>query len=98
MTVAYNGEQAISEIEKSLKKNSSHFDYIFMDINMPIMDGNQACTEIRKRIKIGEFYQVKILAVTAYDNAENIKHIMISGFDAYLPKPINKEMVLEVMK
>ena len=38
ITITNNGQEALDEVNKLFKKNE-HYDVIFMDINMPIMDG-----------------------------------------------------------
>ena len=57
---------------------------ILMDIKMPVMDGYEATTEIRKSSQT-----VPIIAVTAYAFAEDEARVLRSGFDAYVSKPIN---------
>lgn len=57
---------------------------ILMDINMPVMDGYEATKEIRKYSA-----KVPIIAVTAFAYASDEQRVMESGFDGYMPKPIN---------
>lgn len=57
---------------------------ILMDINMPVMDGYEATREIRKYSA-----KVPIIAVTAFAYASDEQKVMESGFDGYMPKPIN---------
>lgn len=51
---------------------------------MPVMDGYEAAKEIRKYSA-----KVPIIAVTAYAYASDEQKVMDSGFDGYMPKPIN---------
>ena len=55
-----------------------------MDINMPVMDGYEATAEIRKQSA-----DVPIIAVTAFAFASDEQKVLSSGFDGYMPKPIN---------
>ena len=70
---------------------------VLMDINMPVMDGYEATQEIRK-------YSAKtpIIAVTAFAYASDEQKVMESGFDGYMPKPINakqlKAQLIDIMQ
>ncbi len=84
-TFVKNGREAVD----IFKRKNRYFDLILLDINMPEMDGLDACTEIKK---IKEEYlidNIPIIAQTAYaikgDKVKFIKH----GFDGYLSKPID---------
>ena len=55
-----------------------------MDINMPVLDGYEATKEIRKYSA-----KVPIIAITAFAYASDEQRVMESGFDGYMPKPIN---------
>ncbi|WP_294480348.1 ATP-binding protein [uncultured Bacteroides sp.] len=61
---------------------------ILMDINMPVMDGYEATQEIRKYSA-----KVPIIAITAFAYASDEQRVMESGFDGYMPKPINARML-----
>lgn len=66
---------------------------ILMDINMPVMDGYEATQEIRKYSA-----KVPIIAVTAFAYTSDEQRVMASGFDGYMPKPINARMLQEQLK
>ena len=57
---------------------------VLMDINMPVLDGYEATKEIRKYSA-----KVPIIAITAFAYASDEQRVMESGFDGYMPKPIN---------
>ena len=61
---------------------------ILMDINMPVMDGYEATKEIRKYSA-----KVPIIAITAFAYASDEQRVMESGFDGYMPKPINARLL-----
>ena len=52
--IAFNGQQAVDKVKERTEQNM--FDIIFMDLNMPFMDGATATKEIRDYI----FYQITI--------------------------------------
>lgn len=75
---AWDGQEAVNMFREFNPQ------IILMDINMPGMDGYEATKEIRK-------YSVKvpIIAITAFAYASDEQRVMESGFDGYMPKPIN---------
>lgn len=75
MLEAENGEELLNEIEKNQP------DVIIMDLKMPVMDGMEATRQIRKK-----YEQIKILAVTMYDDDKFIIHLMENGANGYLLK------------
>ena len=84
---AVNGEGALEQI-------SSHgpFSLIFMDIQMPVMDGWQASRELRKLGVI-----VPIIAVTANATSENVEVYREAGLNDLLPKPVRKDALLKMI-
>jgi signal transduction histidine kinase/DNA-binding response OmpR family regulator len=87
---AINGQEAVDQFQKSDP------DLIFMDVQMPIMDGFEATLLIRNLGK-GKKY-VPIIALTAGAlNTEREKCLQV-GMDHFLTKPIDKEKLLEVME
>lgn len=75
--MATNGNEAIKLCEKH------DFDIIFMDICMPEMDGFEATKIIKQQKK------VKIIATTSKDLEDIRDEYEASGFDHYMPKPID---------
>jgi CheY-like chemotaxis protein len=84
ITHAFNGKKAL---ELSLK---DYFDIILMDIKMPIMDGLEATTEIRKINN-----KVPIIAQTAY--AYKREQCIEIGFTDYISKPFNEEQLFDIL-
>lgn len=90
-TVAFasNGSEAV---EAAL---SNEFDVIFMDIEMPGMDGFEATRRIRSARKNGS--ELPIFAMTAHDLAVEGNRIESIGFAGAILKPIRSERVAEVL-
>ena len=89
LTTADSGATAI-------KNSSEHeYDLILMDIQMPIMDGVQTTSHIRKlALNIG----TPIIAVTAHAFNEDKQHFLDSGFDDFLAKPIDLEDLIVLIE
>jgi len=85
--VASNGEEALNAWI------NNRYDLIFMDCQMPVMDGYEATEQIRLAEK--GLKQTKILAMTAYAmEGDRIKCIQ-AGMDDYLTKPLDFDAVIE---
>ncbi|MBV7316732.1 two-component sensor histidine kinase BarA [Shewanella sp. NIFS-20-20] len=70
------------------------FDLIFMDIQMPNIDGIKATKEIRSQSRN---QHTPIIAVTAHAIAEERERIIGSGMDAYLSKPIDEAALKQII-
>ncbi|MDQ7050506.1 MAG: response regulator [Enterobacterales bacterium] len=88
--VVASGREAI----KACKQR--RFDIIFMDIQMPEMDGIQATKRI-KRIN-DSYASVPIIALTAHAMKGEKERLLNSGMDDYLTKPINHHQLQETIQ
>ena len=86
--VAEDGEQAVRAVQ-SLK--NSPFDVIFMDIQMPVMNGWQVTHHIREWETSSARTRVPIIALSAHASAADREHALSSGMDGYLSKPLTPE-------
>ena len=88
LTMAANGAEAVEFVKNSLESESSkdQFDLIFMDIQMPIMDGITAVNIIRQNLK----FTKPIIALTAFADDSNIKECYNAGMNGFLSKPIKR--------
>jgi signal transduction histidine kinase/ligand-binding sensor domain-containing protein/ActR/RegA family two-component response regulator len=88
--VAENGEEAVAKVK------SRRYDLIFMDVQMPVMDGFQATQEIRS---LGEdSASIPIVAVTANAFQSEREKCFSSGMDDYLTKPVDKNRLKESLR
>ena len=83
---AWNGREAV-DMCRELNP-----DLVLMDVNMPILDGYKALSEIR-----AEGNEVPTVAITAYAYASDRRRILSSGFNDFLSKPLNPEALHEVI-
>ncbi|MFY0607733.1 MAG: PAS domain S-box protein [Cyclobacteriaceae bacterium] len=86
---ADSGFNAIKQVKKH------HFDMVFMDIQMPDMDGIAATKELKK-LKNGK--QVPVVAMTAYAMAEDQSNFLKEGMDDYIAKPIKANNLIDKVK
>ena len=83
--VVENGAEAVN----ILKDNENNIDIVFMDIQMPIMDGYEATKIIRNELKLN----IPIVAMTANAMAEDVKKAEDVGMNGHIGKPINKNEI-----
>ncbi|CDW74661.1 multi-sensor hybrid histidine kinase [Stylonychia lemnae] len=99
-----NGQEAIEKIlEKNNSNNKSkanHYNAIFLDIQMPIMDGISTIKEIRKLQVLGNISMDNTLvyALTASTKQEFTMMYGEQQFDGYVEKPIKLEYLKKILK
>jgi CheY-like chemotaxis protein/anti-sigma regulatory factor (Ser/Thr protein kinase) len=86
VTIVKNGLEAVEAVK------NQHFDLIFMDIQMPEMNGYDATKKIHR---LG--VKTPIIAMTASIDEENKKECLQAGCDDYVSKPIDKARLIKVI-
>ncbi|MFC5076522.1 Signal transduction histidine-protein kinase BarA [Vibrio thalassae] len=76
------------------KAQEQRFDMVFMDIQMPHMDGVTACKLIKETQQNS---QTPVVAVTAHAMTGERDRLLSEGMDDYLTKPIDETMLLQVL-
>ena len=93
-----HGRDAVTFFIRSLEDNNP-VDLILLDIQMPVMDGHEALTMIRRleEQRFGKI-RVKVVMVSSLSDYENIlKAQFEERADAYLTKPFETEALLEIL-
>jgi len=88
--VVINGQEAVDAVFADPKKYSG----VLMDIQMPVMDGFEACRMIRKRYTSDE---VPVIALTAHAQAEEIEKCRQAGMDHHIAKPIDAGKLIKIL-
>jgi CheY-like chemotaxis protein len=89
--LADNGRQALQ------KAGQQEFDLIFMDIQMPELDGLETTQAIRTTA-LERNRRVPIIALTAHAMKGDRERFMAAGMDGYLVKPVDINRLLEVLE
>ncbi|MBW2264751.1 MAG: response regulator [Deltaproteobacteria bacterium] len=87
--VANNGQEAVEKYTKAPEA----FDLIFMDVQMPQLDGIKATRVIREK----GFDTIPIVAMTANAMQGDREKCLHAGMDDYIPKPVKRELVFEML-
>lgn len=99
--VAYNGAEALEKIEKSSLSNK-YFSLVFLDCNMPILNGFETAKKIKYLINQKIIPYLPIVALTANVTTNDVTHCLECGMEYYLAKPVSKksfkEKILEAIK
>ncbi|KAF2627617.1 putative histidine kinase HHK5p [Macroventuria anomochaeta] len=92
VTVAKDGQEALDRVKESMEAGDP-YNLIFMDVQMPNMDGLDSTRLIRQ-----SGFLAPIVALTAYAEESNVKQCMESGMDFFLSKPIRRPALKHVLK
>jgi len=90
VTVVENGQQVVEVVDKAQKP----FDIVFLDVQMPVMDGISATRIIRLRMK----NPPPIVALTANTLEQDVLEYKKAGMAAVLGKPLNRKELRRVLR
>ena len=91
---ASHGQQCIEMLQNA---SDGYFDLILMDIQMPFMNGYEACKEIRN-MKDPQKANIPIIAMTANAFEEDKQMAMQSGMNDYVPKPMDMKILNPILQ
>ena len=91
VVTAENGEECLQALEQG------KFDLVLMDIQMPVMNGEETLRKIRVKEEKTSSH-LKVIALTAYALRGEKERFLGEGFDGYLSKPLEQQELIDEMK
>ena len=92
--VAENGQTAVDKINAS---QPDAYDLIFMDMQMPVMDGCTAAVQIRA-LPRDDVKEVPIIAMTANAFDDDRQKTKDAGMNGHLAKPVDPDQLRQVLE
>lgn len=89
--VARNGEEALQCLKKT------HYDLVFMDIQLPLLDGVSATKLFRNATDFASPPDTPIIALTAYAMPGDKEKFLSAGMDDYLSKPVQQNALTPLL-
>ncbi|HEX5678151.1 MAG TPA: 7TM diverse intracellular signaling domain-containing protein [Alcanivorax sp.] len=93
-TLLNDGAQALRRVNE----RPGNWDVIFMDCEMPVMDGYQSTREIRLFEQQRDVDPCWIIALSAHAAGDYVQKARDAGVDDYLSKPVSRSQVLEALQ
>jgi len=93
VTLAGDGFAAVKAFSASPE---GHYDFILMDIRMPVMDGYEATRDIR-RLERSDAAAVPIIAMTADAFADDVQRCLAAGMNGHIAKPLDPAQLYGTM-
>lgn len=90
---AENGQQAVEQFSRA---PAGYFELIFMDIQMPMLNGYEATKKIRALAR-EDAKSIPIIAMSANAYKEDVEEALSSGMNGHLPKPIDLNDLLKLL-
>ena len=91
VVVAENGQKAVEYAE------STQFDLIFMDCQMPVMDGYEATARIRQLKQGKTLSDVIIVALSANTMKEDEEECLAASMNDHIAKPLSQEKIVQIL-
>lgn len=90
----YSAETAVNGMEAVEKYKAHPCNLILMDLEMPVMGGEQAAEAIRKYEQENNLPRVPVIALTAHSISDEESKSIVVQMDALITKPLNKDTLL----
>lgn len=93
-TITCNGAEALERVIRATEE----WDIIFMDTEMPVMDGHTATRKIRHWESKTDRYPSWIIAISAHATPDRIQEARTAGVSDYLGKPVTRLQIMEALR
>ena len=99
---AFNGREAIQKIEarqyERCCSSCQQYKVVFLDCNMPILDGFETARRLREMESRGEIDRIRIIACTAFVQQSDEDNAREAGMDDFCTKPIKMEAIKQKLR
>lgn len=92
-----DGQQAVAEVKRRMDEQPG-LDLIFMDCDMPVLDGLDATREIRRMEAAAGHSPHRIIALTAHAMKDFLQVCLNAGMDDYLTKPLTRDQLAQAIR
>jgi len=89
--IAENGQLGVEKFQ------TNDYSLLLMDCQMPVMDGYEATSLIRKYEQQNDLIKTPIIALTANVMAEQIKQCQDVGMDDFMAKPLKYDLLIDIL-
>jgi CheY-like chemotaxis protein len=96
INIALNGEEALSYIQKYCGSTGHCPELIFLDINMPVMNGFEFLNEF-KNLELENKRNVKIIVLTTSANPGDMQKLKEHSIKGFVNKPLTEKKILELI-
>jgi CheY-like chemotaxis protein len=96
INIALNGEEALNYIQNYCDETGNCPELIFLDINMPVMNGFEFLNEF-KNLHLKNKNNVKIIVLTTSTNPGDMQKLKDYSIKGFLNKPLTEKKILEVI-
>lgn len=90
----WNGKEALDRLTDT---EPGYYDMVFMDVQMPVMDGHTATRAIRDSER-KDLQKIPIVAMTANAFAEDVRAALSAGMNQHIAKPLDVKQIMEVLQ
>ncbi|HEX8548176.1 MAG TPA: response regulator [Cytophagaceae bacterium] len=94
--VSLNGKEALSKISECLKTNHLCPELIFLDINMPVMDGFEFLQNFQQ-LRFDHKERIVIVMLTTSSNEHDLDKLVNLGHKDFLNKPLTEDKVKNIL-
>jgi signal transduction histidine kinase/FixJ family two-component response regulator len=96
ITVTNDGQEGLQSWQTHLSNHP--FDIVFIDWQMPVMNGLEAATAIRQHERLHSLLRTPLIALTANAMSDDRARCLHAGMDDHMPKPFTRDQLSAMLK